>query len=138
MTEERYPGTSRRIGAKPEGPERTDWGRPKVYNVGGVATEFYTVGQVAAALNRSPVTIRKWERLNVIPVAPFRSPAQVRKQARRLYTRSQLEALVQIAWEEGLMKFTRGKDGLEYPVVNVGDTKFTERVRAAFRALADG
>lgn len=129
---EKYPGSDHWVGEKPPAPALADWGKPVTYNVGGVPTEFYTIGQVARALNRSPVTIRKWERLGWIPVAAFRSPARQKVKTNRLYSRAQLEAMVQIAWEEGLMRFTRGADGMDYPVAHVTETKFAERVRVAF------
>lgn len=129
---ERYPGSDHYVGDKPEAPAPADWGKPVTYLINGVETEFYTIGQVAKALNRSPVTIRKWERLGWIPIASFRSPARQKIKTNRLYSRAQLEAMVRIAWEEGLMKFTRGADGQDYPVAHVTETKFSERVRAAF------
>lgn len=129
---DRYPGSDHYVGDRPAEPVLADWGKPITYKVNGIDTEFYTVGQVAKALNRSPVTIRKWERLGWIPIAAFRSPARQKVKSHRLYTRAQLEAMVRIAWEEGLMKFTRGNDGQDYPVAHVTETKFAERVREAF------
>lgn len=133
---EHYPGSSREIGDRLPPPEPMDWGKPVRMMWRGVETEFYTVGQVAAALNRSPVTIRKWERSGWLPVTLFRSQAQVRQKARRLYTRAQLEVIVAVAYEEGLMNFTRGADGYDYPKAHVTETKFAERVRKAFVKLA--
>lgn len=132
--EERYPGSSREIGDRPV-PGPADWGKPKVFNIGGVPTEFFTVGQLAAALNRSPVTVRKWERFGYLPVASFRTPGNVREKARRLYSRAQLEIIVSIAADEGLMSGTIDKNGILHPKLAVHETKFTERVRSAFKRL---
>jgi MerR HTH family regulatory protein len=131
-----YPGSEMRVGERPTGAPAADWGTPVVFNVRGIPTEFFTIGQVAAALGRSPVTLRAWERQNYFPGASFRSPAIDKKKARRLYTRAQLEAAVRIAHEEGLMDFTTGKDGQTWPKRNVTETKFVERLREAFRRLA--
>ena len=133
---DRYPGTNREIGDRPPLPEPADWGKPKTFNINGTPTEFYSVGQLAAALHRSPVTIRKWERLGILPVASFRTPGQVREKARRLYSRAQLEIIVRIAYEEGLMAGTQDAQGILHPKKGITDTKFTERVREALRKLA--
>jgi hypothetical protein len=127
---EYYPGSNMPVGSRPE-PQLADWGKPTIYNVGGVPTEFYMVGQLAAALSRSPVTIRKWERNGWIPIADFRTPAVTRNKTRRLYTRYQLETIVRLAYEEGLMDFTVDERGRPHPKKQVADTKFAERVRSA-------
>jgi len=132
---EYYPGSNTPVGQRPEPPPPLDWGPPTYHNVGGVRTEFYTVGQVAAALGRSPVTIRKWERNGWLPIAKFRAPATVRQKARRLYTRPQLEAIVRIAFEEGLMEVTVDGRGRPHPKTQVADTKFVERVAEALRRI---
>lgn len=131
---ERYPGSNSEIGKRPE-PELVDWGKPRVFNVGGVPVEFYTVGQLAAALNRSPVTIRKWERLGYLPVAQFRTPGNVRQKARRIYTRAQLEVIVQIAYDEGLMDGKLDQHGILHPKKGIAETQFPQRVADAFRRL---
>jgi hypothetical protein len=91
---------------------------------------------LAAALNRSPVTIRKWERLGHLPIASFRTPGQVREKARRLYSRAQLEIIVSIAYDEGLMAGTLDSQGILHPKKGITDTQFTERVKEALRKLA--
>lgn len=135
MTDGFYPGSSTPIGQRPEPREPIDWGRPIIYNVGGVATEFYTVGQVAAALGRSATTMRKWERNGWLPKAAFRTPSVVRQKARRLYTRAQLEAIVRVAFEEGLMEVTVDQLGRPHPKVAVADTKFVQRVSEALKRV---
>jgi hypothetical protein len=81
--------------------------RAKIYRIGGVDREFYTVGELARALNRKPVTIRSWESRGWIPKVKYRTPPPAGTQipgkvpkGRRLYSRNQLEFLV-----EALSKF---------------------------------
>lgn len=134
---EMYPGSDRPIGERLEITEPVNWGRSKTYNIGGVAKEFYTVGQLAVALRRSPVTIRKWERLGHLPIATFRTPGQVRQKARRLYSRAQLEIIVSIAIDEGLMDGKVDEQGILHPKVGITDTRFKERVYEALRRLGE-
>lgn len=132
---EYYPGSARPVGKRPEPVPLADWGSPRIYTVAGREIEFYSVGQLAAALRRSSNTVRRWERSGWLPIATFRTPAAVKQKARRLYTRSQLETIVLIAQEEGLMEFVPGRDGQPWPRRNVQDTRFVERVREALRQL---
>lgn len=71
------------------------------YLVDGVPKPFYTVGALARALGRSPVTIRSWESKGWLPSASFRAPAPRSQQipgkasmGHRLYSREQIEFLV--------------------------------------------
>ena len=128
-----YPGTDRPIADQanqpdPEpDPDRWD-ARPRVLMVGGVSREFFTVGQLARALMRKPVTIRKWEREKVVPAATFRLPSEDPRGVRRLYSREQVEGLALIATQEGLMQ------GDFRPI---RETDFTRRAYALFRRLAE-
>jgi len=72
----------------------------------GVMTECFTIGQLAAALNRKSVTIRKWEADGVLPEAMYRTWAKTPNGRYRLYTRAQVEGLVLIAYEEGILVST--------------------------------
>lgn len=114
LATEYYPGSKRIIDRvrhpnrhtdEPLDPDRWD-AKPKTLSVGGVMTEFFGIGQLAQALGgRRPVTIRKWERLGLIPKATYSKPSangDVRGD-RRLYTRDQVEGLIKIAHEEGLL-----------------------------------
>lgn len=76
--------------------------RGKVYRMGGVDREFFTIGEVARALNRKPVTIRSWEQRGWIPKVKYRTPAPAGEQipgkpskGRRLYSKAQVEFLVE-------------------------------------------
>lgn len=70
------------------------------YMVGGVVKRFYTIGILARVLQRTPVTIRSWERKGWLPKATFRTPAPAGEQipgkavkGRRLYSEAQLQCL---------------------------------------------
>jgi hypothetical protein len=81
--------------------------KPVVYIHGGQSREFFTISHLSHALNRSPVTIRSWENKGVLPKSPFRSPAPRRStvgstpKGKRLWTRDQIEGIIQIAKETG-------------------------------------
>jgi hypothetical protein len=76
----------------------------QVYSVGGVEKKFYSIGALAYALGRKPVTIRAWESKGWIPPATFRTPAPRKEQipgaelkGRRLYSEAQIVFLVETA-----------------------------------------
>lgn len=128
-----YPGTQKPIirhpnRRQPEAPDPDRWdAKPRILKMGGVDREFFTIGHLAQALNRRPVTIRAWEREGVIPKATIRKPSDDARGVRRLYTREQVEGLVQIAGEEGLLKG-------DYR--SIQNTEFTQRAFELFRELA--
>jgi hypothetical protein len=128
-----YPGSSRPIvrhqQPKPTAsePNGSEWdSAPRIYTVNGTKEEFFTVGQLAQALNRQAVTVRKWERDGVIPKAVFIAPSDDPRGKRRLYTRQQVEGMARIAAEEGVLLVHQKP---------IGQTKFTERVLDLFRTL---
>ena len=74
----------------------------KIFRIKGEDVELFTVGELAKAINRRPVTVREWERRGWIPKSNYRTPAPRREQipgkptkGRRLYTRDQVEFLAQ-------------------------------------------
>lgn len=101
-----YPGKTppRNRGNKRNAPVAEDTlngARSKVFKVNGVDREFFTVGEVARALSRKPVTIRMWEQRGWIPKVKYRTPPPQGEQipgkvtkGRRLYTKSQVLFLV--------------------------------------------
>lgn len=104
--EKPYPGTlPPKNRAKPDevsGDNVLDSLPSREYLVEGVPTQFYTVGSLAKALRRSPVTIRSWEAKEWLPAPSFRSPAPRSPQipgrpsrGSRLYSREQVEFLIQ-------------------------------------------
>lgn len=126
-----YPGKRKpvnREAPRPSPPEFKPWDtNPRTYKVKGVDTEFFTVGHLAAALNRTTRTIRWWEDKKVLPPATFRAPkpqrAQLKQVGDRLYSREQIEAIVAVAEEEGVLD---GKPPTE---------RFTAKVLRAWLAI---
>jgi hypothetical protein len=137
-----YPGSTRRISRRPVrtqlDPRSADQGRhdetdgwdakPQVRPYKGGYREFFGIGHLAKALRRDAVTLRKWENGGVIPKATYLIKGKTANGDRRLYTREQIEAIVQIAAQEGLF------DG-DPRGIRITDTNFTERVKEAFEAL---
>ena len=105
---------------------------PKIILHNGFAKEFFTIGHLASALNRATVTIRSWEKKGVLPKSPFRSaPPRVstvngEPKGKRLWTREQIEGIVQIAKEEACIVDERQSPPTE---------KFTRRVQELFTEI---
>ncbi|MFJ2113380.1 hypothetical protein ACIOEX_16090 [Streptomyces sp. NPDC087850] len=135
-----YPGSSRRIRNVDtntmrlvdsiEAPEVLWDSKPRVYRVGGDLQEFFSIGHLSMALNRQPVTIRKWERLGIIPAPTFVIRGKTERGNRRLYTRAQVEGMIQIAQEEGILHH-------EGEGIHISTTKFSERVIRLFKSLSN-
>lgn len=124
-----FPG-SRQVVTPPAGlPDPLGGLTGKTFTIRGVEVELFTIGQVADALNRTPVAIRKWEANRVIPKATFSKPGvnQDPRGRRRLYSRPQVEALVRIAQEEGI---------LHDKYRSITKTQFKAKVLHAFREIA--
>jgi hypothetical protein len=135
--EQFYPGSTRPIVRHPNrlhtkaAPSAADWdAKPRKYVVAGVETEFYTLGNLARALGRQSVTIRKWEREGIIPKSTYQSPGRDDdpRGRRRLYTREQIEGIVRIAHEEGVLVSHQKP---------LKATNFTVRVVDLFKRLAE-
>jgi hypothetical protein len=101
----------------------------KQFTIGGRPVELFTISQLAEVLNRKPVTIRKWEEKGFIPKATFTKPGVGGdpRGRRRLYSRQQVKAIVEIAESEGI---------LHNPHAQISQTNFKARVLAAFKELA--
>lgn len=139
LGEQYYPGSTKPLVRHPNrptlhteaAPSAADWdAKPRKGVVNGVETSFYTVGQLAQALGRQAGTVRKWEREGVIPKSTYQSPGRdgdVRGR-RRLYTRDQVEGIVRIAQEEGVLVSHQKP---------IKDTRFTPRVIDLFKRLAE-
>lgn len=88
----------------------------------GVLTDFFTVGDLALALGRRPVTIRSWEDKGWLPRTqlqtrpPERTEALGRKPVgRRLYTRHMVEVVVRAAKVSGVMNYNTVKKNQALP-----------------------
>jgi hypothetical protein len=95
--------------------------RPKFYFVNGVEMEFFGIRALAVALGRSPETIRRWEATRIMPRLSYWRHFENPRARRRLWTRSQIEEVVRIAREEGV---------LGHKVANFDLTNFSERMFA--------
>lgn len=106
-----------------------DWdAKPLTFMLGGKETEFFSIGQLGRALgNRSPNTLRAWEREGILPKSPYVKPSQDPRGRRRMYTRQMVEGLVDIARDEGVLWPDKG--------IRLSDTKFAERAKALFEHL---
>lgn len=127
--EQRYPGSNKKITPLPkpqkslqDDKEAWDY-QPRQFVVAGQLRDFYLIGHLAKALNRRPVTLRKWERDGTIPKSKYVAPSDDPRGRRRLYTREQVEGIIKIAKEERIL------DNLNAPITK---TRFTERVRELF------
>lgn len=117
--------------------EELDWRTDKrfskvmrVKDVAGNAHEkrLYYIGALAQALGKEPVTIRRYIRLRTIPDSSYRTKpieGTLSDSGRRLWTQEQIEALVQIAKEEGMMEEKRKQ---------VIPQQFSGRVHALWKA----
>lgn len=127
---EYYPGSrERRQAARPwEGSLVGPSLEPgRVLTVNGIEVEFFSIGQLAAALGRKPVTIRSWEAEGILPTSGWTKPGRDRdpRGRRRLWTRAQVEGIWRIALEEGVLA----------PGPSITATRFTQRVRSLFAQL---
>lgn len=133
LAEDYYPGSKRKIDHTDSDDKKSDldaWdAKPRIYKVNGQDTEFFTVGHLAIAMNRKPLTIRQWERKGIIPKSTYQRAGRNGSQhgRRRLYTRPQIEGMIKIAGEEGLLTNDRRE---------IASTKFKDRVLVLFRSLS--
>lgn len=106
-----------------------DWdAKPFTFLVSGKELEFFSIGQLGRALgNRSPNTLRAWEKEGILPKSPFIKPSETPNGRRRMYTRAMVEGLVIIAKQEGVLWPDKG--------IRLSDTKFSEKAVALFRKL---
>lgn len=75
----------------------------------GEEVEVFPVGALAEAIGVSPKAIYKWERQRILPPARYRTQAPAEgpipgkaAAGRRLYTRAQIEAVIEAANEAGV------------------------------------
>ena len=123
-----YPGSSRKRRAV-AGPVDTWADVPYVeLTMRGIVKRFYYISVLADMLGRRPPAIRKWERLGYLPDSGYRTPGRNKNGQRRLYTRGQIEGIVEIAREEGLV----GESNR-----NVGNTAFPARAAVLFKQLKE-
>jgi len=66
----------------------------KEYVIEGKVMMLYSIGELARAIGKQPVTIRKWEETGFLPNATYRDTSN-----RRLYTREQVEGVAELTAE---------------------------------------
>lgn len=110
--------------------EVSQWdAKPLTFNLGGVPTEFFTIGQLGMALgNRSANTLRAWEKEAILPKSPYVKPSPDPRGRRRMYTRAMVEGLIQIAKEEGVLWPHKG--------TRLSETQFRVKAAQLFKSLS--
>lgn len=102
--------------------------KPLIFRLGGKDTEFFSIGQLGVALgNRSPNTLRAWEREGILPKSPYVKQSADPRGRRRMYTRAQVEGLIKIAREEGVLFPQKG--------LRLSETNFRTRAAELFQLL---
>lgn len=110
-----------------EGWDARPWIKHFRLNGREIELEMFPIGALAKAMHRDSVTMRAWIRKGWLPRAKYQTPPLPGTRgdaSRRLWTRAQIEGIVAIATEEGLLK--------EHPP-RIQQTRFTERVVAAWK-----
>jgi hypothetical protein len=92
--------------------ESNGWdSNPIMKTLNGVETEVFTIGALAAALEKTIVTIRLWERKGYIPRAPYRLRSKTLKGQKtggnRVYTRALIESAIVEFNRRGLLGAAR-------------------------------
>jgi len=106
--------------------------KPLTYMMSGESRDFFTIGHLAKALGYSVQSIRAWENKGLLPKSPFRSPKPVREmlpgrtKGKRLWTREQIEGILRIASEEGVILNKKAPN-----------TRFAKRVSDFFMTLVN-
>lgn len=84
---------------------------PIIKTLGGKEVEVFTIGALAAALEKSIVSVRLWERKGYIPRAPYRLRSKTLKGQKtggnRVYTRALIESTVEEFSRRGLLGTAR-------------------------------
>lgn len=132
FTDEYYPGSKmkREVKHVEPDPEVDDWPQGRILTISGVEVECFTTGQLGQLLGgRKAVTMRAWEANGILPKSGYFLPGKggdVRGR-RRYYTRAQVEGVLDIARDEGVL----------YPStkISVSKTRFTQRVQDLFVEL---
>lgn len=110
-----YPGSRhlRRESPRPETQTDVDWEKHAQYKaVGGRRIELFPIGALAAALQRTPATIRLWTRKGYLPQASYRLPGYEKEDGtympgRRFYLRPMIECAVELFRERDLLNSDR-------------------------------
>lgn len=93
-------------------------------------TGYFLIGILAYAMNRQPVTMRKWETDGIIPKPTLIRSSNDKRGKRRIYTKDQILGLREIAREEGVLTPTANGHWK-----SIEDTNFSARALELFRKL---
>lgn len=116
-----YPGSKRKRRDRKEKKskkvkEDSDWQSSAVFKKlpNGQLFEFYQLGALAQAIGRPMVTVRYWIKNGYLPPAPYRLGNKTDKNGnvingRRLYSRAQIEKLVELFGKAGYLDESRIK-----------------------------
>jgi hypothetical protein len=77
----------------------------------GEPLELYPIGDLAAALERSPATVRRWEQLGILRKG-FRLSSSDQRGDRRLYTQTQIDLVVDSARKAGITEARSSREEL--------------------------
>lgn len=124
-----FPGSRQPLGRAPGLRDPLEGLSGKTFTIKGREVELFTITELSRALNRQPVTVRKWESHGYIPKATFVKPGTDGdpRGRRRLYSREQVEALVRIATEEKVLVDLHRQ---------ISKTQFKAKALAAFKQIA--
>lgn len=79
------------------------YSKDKKFRIGEVEYYLYPLGELAKALHRRPVTLRKWEEHGVLPTCRLTINSGNRYSKRRLYSTFHIIGTVQIAAQHGVL-----------------------------------
>jgi hypothetical protein len=103
-----YPGSRERRqtvpAPRPPAVEEDVLGPGRIMVLRGEKVEFFTIGQLAAALSRKAVTLRAWEAAGILPTSGYHTPSSDPRGRRRLYTRAQCDGIIRLAKTYGVME----------------------------------
>jgi len=110
-----YPGSKRKRKEPVEKPVLdTSWEKDSFEKTlpNGRQLEFYTIGSLAKALNRTIPTLRQWMQREKLPQSPYRLPSKLDKngkviEGRRLYSKAMVEITVEMFTKAGLLNADR-------------------------------
>ncbi|AZM47783.1 hypothetical protein DMB38_20110 [Streptomyces sp. WAC 06738] len=101
------------------------WDEDPIYKkITGYYREFFATSHLATALGRSPKTLYKWETIGLFPGATWIYNSESKNGRRRLYTRRQIEGVIAIAYEEGVLSGTKRF---------ISHTNFPDRCKELFK-----
>lgn len=104
--------------------ESNGWDKdPIIKLLKGVETEVFTIGALAAALDKQIVTIRLWEKKGYIPIAPYRLRSKTLNNKKvlgnRVYTRNLIEIAIEEFSKRGLIGSARVEWNLHQDLTDV-------------------